>query len=48
MRLVDDGSTSPTLLSEVADWQDHPAWVTFPGPVRSPAAALVPRLRPRR
>ena len=29
MRLVDDGSTSPTLLSEVADWQDHPAWVRF-------------------
>ena len=32
MRLVvDDGSTSPTLLSEVADWQDHPAWVSFRG-----------------
>ena len=29
MRLVDDGSTSPTLLSEVSDWQDHPAWVSF-------------------
>ncbi len=31
MRLVDDGSTSPRLLSEVADWQDHPAWVSFRG-----------------
>jgi RNA polymerase sigma factor (sigma-70 family) len=31
MRLVDDGSTSPTLLSDVADWQDHPAWVSFRG-----------------
>ncbi len=30
MRLVvDDGSTSPTLLREVSDWQDHPAWVSF-------------------
>jgi RNA polymerase sigma-70 factor (ECF subfamily) len=29
MRHVDGGSTSPTLLSEVSDWQDHPAWVTF-------------------
>jgi RNA polymerase sigma-70 factor (ECF subfamily) len=29
--VVDDGSTSPTLLREVADWQDHPAWVTFRG-----------------
>ena len=29
MRLVDDGSTSPTLLREVSDWQDHPAWVRF-------------------
>jgi RNA polymerase sigma-70 factor (ECF subfamily) len=27
--VVDDGSTSPTLLSEVSDWQDHPAWVSF-------------------
>ena len=26
---VDDGSTSPTLLSKVADWEDHPAWVRF-------------------
>src|SRR6516165_2984029 len=26
---VDGGSTSPTLLSEVSDWQDHPAWVSF-------------------
>jgi RNA polymerase sigma-70 factor (ECF subfamily) len=29
MRLVDDGSTSPTLLSKVADWANHPAWVRF-------------------
>jgi RNA polymerase sigma-70 factor (ECF subfamily) len=29
--VVDDGSTSPTLLSEVANWQDHPAWVRFQG-----------------
>jgi RNA polymerase sigma-70 factor (ECF subfamily) len=31
MTLVDvhDGSTSPTLLSNVADWEDHPAWVRF-------------------
>ena len=29
MRLVDDSSTSPTLLREVSDWQDHPAWVSF-------------------
>jgi RNA polymerase sigma-70 factor (ECF subfamily) len=26
---VDDGSTSPTLLSQVADWGDHSAWVRF-------------------
>jgi len=31
MRLVDDRSTSPTLLREVADWHDHPAWVSFRG-----------------
>jgi RNA polymerase sigma-70 factor (ECF subfamily) len=31
MSPADDGSTSPTLLSEVADWQDHPAWVSFRG-----------------
>jgi len=31
MRLVADGSTSPTLLREVSDWHDHPAWVTFRG-----------------
>jgi RNA polymerase sigma factor (sigma-70 family) len=31
MRHVDGGSTSPTLLSEVSDWQDHPAWVSFRG-----------------
>jgi RNA polymerase sigma factor (sigma-70 family) len=29
MQLVDDGSTSPTLLSDVSDWHDHPAWVNF-------------------
>jgi RNA polymerase sigma-70 factor (ECF subfamily) len=31
MRLVDgdDVPTSTTLLSRVADWQDHPAWVRF-------------------
>jgi DNA-directed RNA polymerase specialized sigma24 family protein len=29
MRLVDEGSTSPTLLREVADWENHPAWVRF-------------------
>lgn len=29
MSLGDDGSTSPTLLSQVADWDDHPAWVQF-------------------
>ncbi len=28
---VADGSTSPTLLREVSDWQDHPAWVAFRG-----------------
>jgi RNA polymerase sigma-70 factor (ECF subfamily) len=31
MRLGADGSTSPTLLREVSNWQDHPAWVTFRG-----------------
>jgi len=31
LRLVADGSTSPTLLREVSDWQDHPAWVSFRG-----------------
>jgi RNA polymerase sigma factor (sigma-70 family) len=29
MTLVADGSTSPTLLREVSDSQDHPAWVSF-------------------
>jgi len=24
-----DGSTHPTLLREVSDWQDHDAWVSF-------------------
>jgi len=27
--VVDDGSTSPALLSEVYDWQNHPAWLSF-------------------
>jgi RNA polymerase sigma factor (sigma-70 family) len=31
MKLVDDTLTSPTLLSKVADWQDHPAWMRFRG-----------------
>ena len=31
MRLVADDATSPTLLNKVADWQDHPAWVSFRG-----------------
>jgi len=31
MRLVANDSTSPTLLREVSDWQDHPAWVIFRG-----------------
>ena len=26
---VDEGSTSPTLLSEVSDWQNHSAWLSF-------------------
>jgi RNA polymerase sigma factor (sigma-70 family) len=29
--VVDDGSTCSRLLSEVSDWQDHPAWFTFRG-----------------
>jgi hypothetical protein len=29
MRLLEDNSTKPTLLKEVADWRNHPAWVTF-------------------
>jgi RNA polymerase sigma factor (sigma-70 family) len=29
LRLIDDGSTSTTLLSKVADWENHPAWVRF-------------------
>jgi RNA polymerase sigma factor (sigma-70 family) len=29
MRLLDDGSTNPRLLSEVADWQNRPAWLSF-------------------
>jgi RNA polymerase sigma factor (sigma-70 family) len=28
---VDDALTSSTLLREVADWHDHPAWVSFRG-----------------
>jgi RNA polymerase sigma factor (sigma-70 family) len=29
MTLASDGSTHPTLLKKVADWEDHPAWVRF-------------------
>jgi len=29
--VVDDALTSSTLLREVADWHDHPAWVSFRG-----------------
>jgi RNA polymerase sigma factor (sigma-70 family) len=29
MKLVDEGSTNSTLLREVADWQNHSAWVRF-------------------
>jgi RNA polymerase sigma factor (sigma-70 family) len=29
MPLESDGSTHPTLLKKVADWEDHPAWVRF-------------------
>jgi len=29
MKLVDEGATSSLLLREVADWQDHSAWVSF-------------------
>ncbi|MGP0069911.1 MAG: RNA polymerase sigma factor [Isosphaeraceae bacterium] len=29
MRLVDEGSTSPTLLGEVSNWENHPAWLAF-------------------
>jgi RNA polymerase sigma-70 factor (ECF subfamily) len=29
MRLLNDSSTNPALLSEVADWRNHPAWVSF-------------------
>jgi RNA polymerase sigma factor (sigma-70 family) len=29
MRLADDGSTSPQLLTEVANWGDHLSWVRF-------------------
>jgi len=29
MTPVADGSTSPTLLREVSNWRDHPAWVSF-------------------
>jgi hypothetical protein len=31
MRLGADGSTSPTLLNEISNRQEHPAWVTFRG-----------------
>src|SRR5271157_4169306 len=29
MPLAGEGSTNPTLLKKVADWEDHPAWVRF-------------------
>jgi RNA polymerase sigma factor (sigma-70 family) len=29
MTLESDGSTHPTLLKKVADWEDHPAWIRF-------------------
>ena len=29
MKLVDAGSTSPKLLEEVSNWEDHAAWVRF-------------------
>ena len=29
--VVDDALTSSTLLRKVADWHDHPAWVSFRG-----------------
>jgi RNA polymerase sigma factor (sigma-70 family) len=29
MKLLEDLSTSPTLLREVGDWGNHPAWVAF-------------------
>ncbi len=29
MSLLHEGSTSPTLLGEVANWDNHPAWVRF-------------------
>jgi hypothetical protein len=29
VRLLNDNSTNPSLLREVADWQNHPAWVAF-------------------
>jgi RNA polymerase sigma factor (sigma-70 family) len=29
MRPLNDGSTNPKLLSEVADWQNQPAWLSF-------------------
>ncbi len=29
MRLECDGSTDPVLLREVANWKNHPAWVSF-------------------
>ncbi len=31
MLRVEDGSTSPTLLREVADWRNDPAWSRFRG-----------------
>ena len=29
MKRLEDVSTSPTLLREVGDWGNHPAWVAF-------------------
>jgi len=29
MRLASDGSTNRELLTKVADWEDHPAWLCF-------------------
>src|SRR5262249_43543742 len=29
MKLAGDGSTNPALLTEVADWENQPAWFRF-------------------
>ena len=31
MKTIEEGSTIPTLLGEVSDWENHPAWVRFMG-----------------